>query len=487
MVSTSELKSAADPLRAWRSVCALGLVLCPVSYLSLVVLRFAPLPGALAAVGIALFLAVVAASAQGYRRRVSGWEAAMALAGAGAAVGGVSYTVGGVGQAGAAFVSIVTALQMASVWIFLPWLTCDLAGTEYEPRASAAPKHRAPASPRSSLSFVIFTSFVLFGLGALWSRGELWAPSPTPWLGALTLLALGAMLLERLSFFTRSAREGNLSLPHRALQRWVSAALLTFLLAGLFSGLGPFRPANPAATERTGRAVAEQPFSPPPSISQPEQQLAAAAAAAADLASSLRNLPPSALPLLLLVLLLLLAVVLVWLFQRSRAATWLLWAVGWLISRAIAAWHRLLAIFQRSLAPAKLPVLEAPPPPAWVKDPLFDVFEHPDVLAGLTPREIVIRTYHLLLSFGEMLGRGRRHSETPLEYADSLRADAGPEQAALRELTWGYVGVMYGDAPAPAPNTVRDAWGRLAATLTAHLPAEELALRRGAYLRRPSS
>jgi len=260
--------------------------------------------------------------------------------------------------------------------------------------------------------------------------------------------------------------------------------LLTLLLAGLFAGLGPYRPADPAATERTGSAVAKQPFSPPPSVSQPEQQLAAAAAAAAESLAALRALHPAALPLLLLLLLLLLAMVLVWLFQRSRAATWLLWAVGWLISRAVAAWRRLLAVFQRSLAPAKLPVLEALPPPAWVKDPLFDIFEHPDVLAGLTPRDVVIRTYHLLLNFAEMLGRGRRHSETPLEYADSLSADAGPEQAALRELTWGYVGVMYGDAPAPAPDTVRNAWGRLAATLTAHLPPEELALRREAYLQR---
>jgi len=486
--STSEPRPAVGSANLWRTLWIMGLLLCPVSYLSLVVIRFSPLSGSLAAMCVALFLLSLVSSRQGRRRRLSGGAVALVLLAGGAVAGACAYYLNGGGQATALVVSVATALQITFIWIFLPWLHCDLTGAEYELRGGAVPEHRLPISTRSSLSFVMFTCFVLFGLGALWSRGELWVPSPTPWLAALAVFVLGAMLMERLHSLARSAREGNLIMPQQAHRQWVSAAIVLLVLASLAATLGPYRGATPVPTARTGSVRRESPAAPPPSFLRQEPRLSDAAAVLLQATSSLRALPRAALPLVLLLLLLLIAVVLVWLFQRSRAAAWLLAAVSWLIAKAVAAWQRLLAAFQRALAPASVPITEDCPQPPWATDPLFDVFEHPDILAGLTPREVVIRTYHLMLSFADMLGRGRRHSETPLEYARVLSVGEGRPSAALTQLTWSYVGAMYAGAAvvAPPPESIRAAWGRIAAALTAQLSPEELAVRRDAYLRRTS-
>jgi hypothetical protein len=482
---TFEARATAEPFRVWRSLWTLGLVACPVSYLSLVLVRLSPLSGALAAVGVALFLGVVARSAQGYRRRLSWWEASLA----GLVMALLAWTLAlGWGESEpsvAAFLAIATAAQVGFIWLFLPWLSCDLAGVEYEIWSGQQMAPRAVASARSSLSFLIFTSFVLFGLGALWSRGEIWVPSPAPWVMALALLVAGAMLQERLAYFARSAREGNLTLPRQAPGHWIALAAAALLLAGLLAACGPYRHAPPVPGQRTGSAQAEAPMAPPPSLVRLEQQLEEAAVSLAQGVNSLRQLPRTSIPLLLLLLLLLIATVLVWLFSRSRAARWLLWAVGWLIARTVAVWRWLRDLVLRIVTPAAIPIEELAPEPEWVRDPLFDIFAHPDVLAGLSPREVILRTYHLLLNVAAMLGFGRRPCETPLEYARTLQVGEGAARVALQDLTWGYAAVMYGGAglPLPSPETVREAWSQVATALVAQVSEEEVAARREAYLR----
>ena len=97
------------------------------------------------------------------------------------------------------------------------------------------------------------------------------------------------------------------------------------------------------------------------------------------------------------------------------------------------------------------------PEPVWARDPLYDIFEHPEVLALLSPRQVLIRTYHLLLNVADMVGRGRRRAETPLEYQTALGFEDAAAREALRQLTWAYVGAMYAgsEAQPPAPDSVR--------------------------------
>jgi len=96
----------------------------------------------------------------------------------------------------------------------------------------------------------------------------------------------------------------------------------------------------------------------------------------------------------------------------------------------------------------------------------------------------VIRTYHLLLDFAEMLGHGRSAGQTPFEYARGLAQVAPAERDALRWLTWAYAGAMYAgeSAAMPPAGHVQQAWRRIAGALQRGLTPEELELRRRAYL-----
>ncbi len=109
-------------------------------------------------------------------------------------------------------------------------------------------------------------------------------------------------------------------------------------------------------------------------------------------------------------------------------------------------------------------------------------------MASLSPREVLIRTYHLLLNYGEMLGFGRRPGETPLEFARSLALQNDAERA-LQELTWGYAGAVYAGPTAPLPpvEAIRTAWSEVSAALTGRFSPEELALRRTTYLRQSAN
>ncbi len=229
------------------------------------------------------------------------------------------------------------------------------------------------------------------------------------------LLTLGLMLLERLGFFERSAQEGNLSLAYRAHRTWVTGALLLLLVAGATAGLGPRRAAPPEPGRVTGNRMNDAAGPQRGSLPMEEQLRDAGAAIAAAAAAARAGSAPQA-ALLLLLLLALVALLLIWAFSRSRAARWLLAVVSVLLSRLLALWRRLLAKLRHLVQARREHIQPATPVPPWLRDPLFNIFEHADLLAVLSPREILIRTYHLLLNYGDMLGFGRRPGETPLEF-----------------------------------------------------------------------
>jgi hypothetical protein len=194
--------------------------------------------------------------------------------------------------------------------------------------------------------------------------------------------------------------------------------------------------------------------------------------------------PRGALPLLLLLVLLILALILIWGFAQTRAAQWLLAMAAGALSRLVRAWQYLWAWARRRWARPGEPGATAAPGAGEVADPLFDIFEHPEAFARLTPREVLIRTYHLLLNFAEMLGHGRRPGETPFEYLRTLAGAAPAAREPVRALTWGYAGAMYADqgTPLPQPSVVQQAWREAAEALKGEMTPEDFDLRRRAYL-----
>jgi hypothetical protein len=294
------------------------------------------------------------------------------------------------------------------------------------------------------------------------------------------------MFLERLVFFERSAREGNLLLASGSFRTWVGAGLAIFGLAALLATAVPWRPppegADAAMTD--GQAL---PQPPPPRGG--ERRLR-------DTLSSARNwggwtlaaisaVPRRLLALWLLLLLLLAVLILVWGFRRTGLARLLLRAVAWLIGPLLRMWRRvwraLKGVFVRTDSE---PVTDLPSEAGLSADPLFDVFDHAEALSGMPPREVVIHTYHLLLNYAEMLGISRRPGHTPFEYAHVLAGAAPESSESIHTLTWAYAGAMYGGdaATIPDPSSVRETWTRIRGRLIAGMSPEELDLRRRAYL-----
>ena len=102
----------------------------------------------------------------------------------------------------------------------------------------------------------------------------------------------------------------------------------------------------------------------------------------------------------------------------------------------------------------------------------------------MAARELIVHVYHLLLDFAEMIGHGRRHNQTPFEYAAVLAQAAPDATESVRALTWAYSGAMYGGEQAALPDlgSVRDSWERITSALVHDLSAEDLALRHRAWL-----
>jgi hypothetical protein len=438
--------------------------------------------------GLIAGLLVAYTASLGYsgRRELERWFCATALSLLGAAaVTTLALLADRVAANTAVLCGLIAAAEAMFAWNFLPWLVRDADAAEPAPAVQPHLMGRAsrPAEPvRAALGLVLLLGLLALGLGSAWSRGEARLPTPTAWIIALGVLCLAFMFVERLTFFERAAREGNLLMAPSSYRSWLGAALGVLLLAGALAAALPWKRARdeveasrlgggPAAS--AARSVADR-------LATAAEFLAAGARSAA---AGVSGMPRGLFPLLLLLLLLLLALILIWGFRRSRVR------LGGLVRAALSLaalcarlWRRLRDLLGRRHASRP-----ASKPPAQQADPLRDIFLQPEGLAGLTAREIAIRTYHLLLNFAEMLGHGRRQGQTPFEYARLLALAAPSAAESVLALTWAYSGAMYGgdSAPVPDPSSVRDCWQRLNAALVGAMSEEELALRRRAYLAAP--
>jgi len=490
VASTSKNQPAGRGFRIELWSWATWLVLCVISYPAVVVVWTAPRAGLLAGLAVGTVLLFAASLGYAGRRELEAWlwPAVLSLA-SGAAVVAVAFVGDGTSLGSAVLCGFAVAGEMMFIWHFLPWIVRDADAGPARGEATLQLLRtgaRTAVRIRAALALVLLLAFLGLGLGAAWSRGERDIPAPTGWLIALALVTFGLMFVERMSFFERSAREGNLLLPAGSYRKWIGAGLVFVLFAALVAAILPRQP-SPRETEagRPGRAAVETPAPPTPQEPGVGETAGQAAAAVRQFAAAALAVPPLLLALWLLLLLLLLALILVWGFRRGRAAKWILRLLGWTLSLAARAWRRFTGAIRRLLVVfGKRPPSEATAESERAGDPFFDPFEDPEALVGLSPREIVIRTYHLLLNFAEMLGHGRGRGQTPFEYAHLLQQAAPKTGESLTALTWAYAGAMYGgdQFTPPEPSAVRRSWERISQALTEGISAEDLALRRRAYL-----
>jgi hypothetical protein len=475
-------------LWSWSAWLILGIV----SYPAILLIWVAPRAGLLAGLLTGLLVAYTASLGYSARKELERpfTPTLLALA-AGAAAAALALYADRVPARTAVFCALITVGEMMFAWNFLPWLVRDADAGEpksemrksrFESRGEG--ESRSPSAVRPALGLVVMLALLALGLGSAWSKGEARVPGPTVWVVALGLLCLAFMFVERMAFFERAAREGNLVMAPGSYRSWLSLALCVLALSAALAAALPLRPAKrERATSRLGSAPA------PTAAQLAADRLAGAASAvsagARGAAAGLGLAPRAALSLLLLLLLLLLAVLLLWAARhggRSRLLQRLLRAAQALLALAARAWYRCrqaLARWLRGRRPA--PAGGAQPEAA---DPLSEIFAEPDALAGLAAREIAIRAYHLLLNFADMLGHGRGHGQTPFEYARALEAVAPAAAESVLALTWAYSGAMYGgqwSEPADA-SLLRESWERVRAALVGEMAEEELALRRRAYL-----
>lgn len=469
---------------------ATWLVLCVISYPTVVVIWTAPRAGLLA--GLALGAVLIFAASLGYAGRAERFVWPLHLASSlasGGAIAAVAFFADGADPGSAALCGIAVAAEMMFIWHFLPWIVRDAdpaspPGETTLQLLRTGP--RAAARIRPALSLVLLLAFLGLGLGAAWSRGDASVPAPTAWLITLAFLTFVFMFVERISFFEHSARHGNLLLPPRSYRTWIGAGLAFLLFAAMLAAIPPRnRSPETADPHRAGRAAVQPPAAPASKEPGIREEAGQALAAARQFAVAVFSVPPLLLALWLLLLLLLIALILLRGFRRSRAAGWIRSVLGRAFSLAARACRLLTIAIRRLLSLfAKAQTRQGAPGEDAEGDPFFNPFDDPQAAVGLSPREIVIRTYHLLLNFAEMLGHGRGRGQTPFEYADLLRRAAPSAGDSLKALTWAYAGAMYGGdhfAP-PDPSAVHRSWERINAALTEGMSLEDLALRRRAYL-----
>ena len=462
--------------------------LCIISYPAVVIALISPPAGLVGGAAAAAFLAAMTGLGYAGRRDLASWRRAvpLSLAGGGA-TGLAAFAMGGSTAAVSVGAGAAVAGEMVFVWHFVPAMVRDAEAGEARLRSGLQllPRRGLEASGlRPTLALALLVGFVVLGLGAVWTRGEEWAPSPGGWCVALALLSLGLMFAERMRLFQRSAREGNLLIPVGAFGGWLRAGVLVLAVAALVASALPKKTASETARARwTGTAAVQAPGGLGGGEGAGEGRSESMQAAASAVVA--RVMSRRVLPLLLLLLLLLAAVVLVWAFANSRPARWLLAVIAAGLARLARAWARLAAAVRRWL-------FRTPPRPAEAErreeaeaaDPFLDVFEDPELLRRLSPREVVIRTYHLLLNFAEVLGRGRAVGQTPFDYAHMLGRAAPGAKAAVYAMTWAYSGAMYAqeDTPLPELGQIEKAWRQAAAALRGEMTPEDFDLRRRAYL-----
>ncbi len=483
----SESRAARQRLRlelwSWSAWLILGIV----SYPAVVIIWLAPRAGLLGGLVAGLLVAYTAGLGYSGRRELERWLVMAVLSTAGAVgVGAVALRADRVSLGTAVLAGALLGAETVFVWHFLPWLVRDADSSE-TPSAfslqllSRSQAGRAPV--RAAMGLVLLLALLFLGLGAVWSRGEVRVPSPAGWIAALGILTLAFMFVERMAYLERSAREGNLLMVSGSYRKWLAAALVMVALVAVAATLLPWRQAGERADAgRTGTAAVTAPAA--SSISRSlERSLESGLSAMNRLTAPLRAMPRPLLPLLLLLLLLLLAVILMWGFRRSRPTKWLLRLASSFLRLAGRIWHRLRS-WLRGILASRREAEQAGERVDAVADPLVDHFENPELLVGLTARQIVIRTYHLVLNMADMLGHGRRIGQTPFEFAQVLQSAAPAASESVAALTWAYAGAMYGGekVSVPDPGSVRDCWQRIVSALTANLTEEEIALRRRAYL-----
>jgi hypothetical protein len=484
-VASASEKPARHRLRielwSWSAWLILGIV----SYPALLLIWVAPRAGLLAGLMTGLLVAYTASLGYSARKELERWFTVTLLAlVAGAAAAALALYADRVPPRTALLCALIVVAEMTFAWNFLPWLVRDADAAEPAPALQPHLLGRAPRSReavRPALGLVLMLALLALGLGSAWSRGEARVPNPTAWVVALGLLCLSFMFIERMAFFERAAREGNLLMAPGSYRTWLSLALVVLVLSAALAAVPPIREAKrKVPTSRVGSALA------PSAAQSAADRLTAAAsaisAATRRAAAGVHAMPRAAFPLILLLLLLLLALLLIWVCRRTRLGQRLLRATAALLALVARAWHRCRELVVGLLRRRR-------PPSARVAEPrqadlLRDIFAEPDALAGLSGREIAIRTYHLLLNFADMLGHGRGHGQTPFEYARALQAVAPSAAQSVVALTWAYSGAMYGGdwAEPPDASAVREWWERLSAALVGDMAEEELALRRRAYL-----
>ena len=131
------------------------------------------------------------------------------------------------------------------------------------------------------------------------------------------------------------------------------------------------------------------------------------------------------------------------------------------------AWRKILTIVKRffpgeqSVLPAAVEEKNGIMPDE--KSRLLDVFEHPEMLEKLSPAQIIISTFYLLLEYALQRGWLRKADRPPFELQRMIIERAGLDLVDLSCLTWAYAQAAYSQTtPAGDKLTeVRQAWVRL--------------------------
>ena len=167
---------------------------------------------------------------------------------------------------------------------------------------------------------------------------------------------------------------------------------------------------------------------------------------------------------LLRLLLLALMIFLTLLFWR-RIKKLRLWEK--LIKALQRAWRKILALINRLFSGKSSILSAAIEEKAEImpdeKSRFLDVFEHPEMLEQLSPAQIIISTFYLLLEYALQRGWLRKAERPPFELQRMIIERAGLDLVDLSCLTWAYAQAAYSQTiPAGDKLTeVRQAWMRL--------------------------
>jgi hypothetical protein len=387
-------------------------------------------------------------------------------------LGGVAVLIGG--RTDFLLAGLALAVLEAVIWIAVTFLVAECIWPTL-PAARQAPGGRTAAAveqppPAAGLALLTVLTFIVLGLGAAgWYRNP-GLPHPAPVLVAFLLLLVALIGFARLRTLQREADVERLGMAPGLIRRWVLGAAAAAALVCLLSLALPHR-----ETAELPRRLAERSAAAAEAEKSASIHLAPSGGEGEVVVEEPVTAPGASLLLLLLILLLMVAAGLLLrrLARRLGPDFWLTRLWRRLVAHLKARWRRLAA--RRLAAPSAVGVETASP-----MDLFLDPFEHPELLARLSPADLIRRTFHLLLLYGEVAGHRRVSSQTALEYCAGLAPTA-----AASSLGWTYSRVEYGDQP-PGPQDmprIREAWASLKAALLSGLSPEELVARKAAVAR----